>query len=242
MSRGRRVEFCPGYLLHQRPFRDTSLVLELYTAEHGRLGAFARAARGGTRRFGALQPFQPLLFSWSGRGEAPTLTAAECDGPAVRLPPEALMGGFYLNELVLRLTVAHDANPPLYASYAAALARLHAGAALEPVLRGFELELLGHLGYGLELGHAAGGEAVREDGYYRLQPGVGLRAVGPEADGAVPGGLLLALAGGMQPHDAEGRRRLRLLLRAALDHCLEGRELGSRAVARELHRLGQRGA
>jgi len=81
MSRGsHRVEFTCGYLLHQRPYRDTSLIVELYTREHGRLSAFARAARGPRSRFRGLQPFRPLLLSWVGRGEAPTLTAAEGDG------------------------------------------------------------------------------------------------------------------------------------------------------------------
>lgn len=238
MSRGQRVELTPGFLLHQRPFRDSSLILELFTLEHGRLTAFARGVRGPRSRFSGLQPFQPLLLSWSGRGDAPTLTGAECDGRAVALAAACLMGAFYINELLLRLTVAHDPNPGLYEAYAATLAALRAGAPLEQALRRFELQLLELTGYGVELHCEAGeGQPVRADGYYQLLPGIGLRAASAGASGAVPGEVLLLLAAGELPADAEGRRHARALLRAALDHCLEGRELASRAVARDLARL-----
>ena len=240
MTRSQRVELCSGFLLHQRPFRDSSLILELYTREHGRLTAFARAARGQSRRFAGLQPFQPLLLSWSGRGEAPTLTAAERDGPAVQLPPAALMGAFYLNELLLRLTIAHDPQPDLYEHYAVAVADLGEGAPLEPTLRRFELALLEHAGYGVEFDREAGeGEPVRDDAYYHLLPGVGLRRAPAGAPGAASGRVLLELAAGGLPDDAEGRQQVRALLRTALDHCLEGRELSSRTVARALARRQQ---
>ena len=107
-----RVSGARGFLLHQLPYRESSLIVELYTRDHGRLSAFARAARGSRTRFSGMQPFRPMLFSWSGRGEAPTLTAAEPDGP---LPPalvgERLLSAYYLNELLLKLTVAHDPQP-----------------------------------------------------------------------------------------------------------------------------------
>src|SRR3974390_3396958 len=98
MSRGsHRVDFACGYLLHQRPYRDSSLIVELYTREHGRLSAFARAARGPRTLLRGLQPFRPLLLSWVGRGEAPTLTAAEADGPPPpALAADRLLSGFYL--------------------------------------------------------------------------------------------------------------------------------------------------
>ena len=237
MSRSQRVELCAGYLLHQRPFRDSSLILDLYTREHGRLTAFARGVRGPRSRFSGLQPFQPLLLSWSGRGEAPSLTGAECEGPAVQLPPAVLMGAFYLNELVLRLTIVHDPHPELFDGYAAAVSQLQACAELEPTLRRFEQQLLEQSGYGVELDREAGeGEPVRADAYYHLMPGVGLRHVAAGAPGATSGRVLLELAAGGLPDDVDGRRQVRMLLRAALDHCLEGRELASRTVARTVAR------
>jgi DNA repair protein RecO (recombination protein O) len=238
MSRGQRVEHTPGYLLHQRPFRDSSLILDCFTLEHGRLTAFARGVRGPRSRFSGLQPFQPLLLSWSGRGDAPSLTGAECDGQVPALAPGCLLGAFYLNELLLRLTGAHDPNPGLYEAYAGTLAALRGGEQLERALRRFELQLLELTGYGVELHCEAGeGEPVRADAYYHLLPGVGVRAAGAGEPGAVPGEVLLLLAAGELPQDAQGRRHARALLRAALDHCLEGRELASRTVARDVARM-----
>jgi len=139
MSRSaHRVELAAGFVLHRRAYRDTSLIVELFTREYGRLSAFARAARGPRARFGPLQPFRPLLLSWSGRGEAPTLTAAEPDGPPPpALSPAYLFSAFYLNELLLKLTVAHDPQRELYLHYAATVARMAEGAPLEEVLRHF---------------------------------------------------------------------------------------------------------
>jgi DNA repair protein RecO (recombination protein O) len=246
MSRlGARVELACGHLLHQRPWRDTSLIVELFTAEHGRLTAFARAARGPRTRFSGLQPFRPLLLSWSGRGEAPTLTGAENDGvPPASLAPQALLSAWYLNELLLKLTVPHDPQPELYAHYSATLAQLRAGAPLETVLRQFELRLLELLGFGVELGRdCADGGAVRADAYYHFTAGEGVRrqaggASAAAADGKLLSGrLLLLLAAGELPADPEGQRAARGLLRAALDHCLEGRELRTRTVARAVARM-----
>src|SRR5262244_4464385 len=105
----RRVALTPGYLLHHRPWRDTSRILEVLTREHGRLTLFARGVRGPRAKLAAeLQPFQLLLLSWSGRGEAPQLTGAERAPDNAPLPSGSLMAGFYLNELLLKLTHRHD--------------------------------------------------------------------------------------------------------------------------------------
>ena len=233
MSRStHRVQFTPGYVLHQRPYRDTSLIVELFTREHGRLSAFARAARGARSRFRGLQPFRPLLLSWVGRGEAPTLTAAEIEGVApLSLAPDRLLSGFYLNELLLKLTVAHDPQPELYAHYAATLERLRALDPLDALLRKFEKRLLELLGYGIELGREAQGKAVRADAYYHFRTGEGLVKASAGAE-ALEGRVLLALAADEPLEDPEALRQARALLRAALDHCLDGRELAVRAVAR----------
>ena len=234
-----RTQLACGFVLHQRPYRDTSLILELFVRDHGRLSAFARGVRGPRSRFASLQPFQPLLLSWSGRGESPTLSGAELDGPpALPMPAERILSGFYLNELLLRLTVPHDPQPDLYAHYAATLARLRSGEPLEAVLRLFEKRLLDLLGYGNDLRCEADGRAVEPEGLYHFRPGAGLwRATGPDTEGAVQGRVLLALAADEPPPDAEGQRQARQVLRAALDHCLDGRELRVRAVARAVARM-----
>src|SRR5580704_4037418 len=101
----RRIELTPAYLLHHRPWRDTSRILEVLTREHGRLTLFARGVRGPQAKLApVLQPFQPLLLSWSGRGEAPQLIGAERAESCAPLPAAALLPAFYLNELLLKLT------------------------------------------------------------------------------------------------------------------------------------------
>jgi DNA repair protein RecO (recombination protein O) len=244
-----RVACTAGFVLHQRPYRDTSLIVELFTHEFGRLSAFARAARGPRTRFALLQPFRPLLLSWSGRGEAPTLTAAETDGPPpAPLAPQYLLSGFYLNELLLKLTAPHDPQRELYLHYAATLAQFRAGAPLEAALRQFEFRLLELLGYGNEFAFEAAGRAVSPEAYYHFRPGAGVwpttaggdegASGGAEASaGAVQGRVLLALAAAQPLADPEGQRQARAVLRAALDHCLDGRELATRAVARAVAKL-----
>ncbi len=236
MRSSQRVELVRGYLLHQRPWRDSSLIIEVFSADFGRLTTFARAARGPRTRFSGLQPFRPLLLSWSGRGEAPSLTAAEGDGaPPVAMAPASLLSAWYLNELLLKLTVPHDPQPELYAQYAATLERMRGGAPLETVLRHFELRLLELLGFGMELGReCAGGRAVRPDAYYHFTAGEGVRE---SAGNGISGHVLLMLTAGELPTDPEGQRAVRSLLRTALDHCLEGRELRTRTVARAVARM-----
>lgn len=234
MSPGRhRIDLASGYLLHHRPWRDTSRILEVLTREHGRFTLFARGVRGpGAKLAPVLQPFQPLLLSWSGRGEAPTLTGAERAEHCAPLPPACLLAAFYLNELLIRLTTRHDPHPELFDHYHEALARLRAGAPLEPVLRIFEKRLLQGLGYGLDLTtEARSGKRIEADEYYHFQAGQGLTPARAEAGSALAGRSLLDLAG----ESLTGARALddaRRVLQAALAACLEGRPLATRGVAR----------
>src|SRR5579885_1312881 len=127
-STSQRVRLASGYVLHHSPYRDTSRILEVLTRDHGRLTLFARGVRGPKSRLAALlQPFQPLLLSWSGRGEAPQLTGAEPQGMLRRLPADRLLAAFYLNELILKLTTRHDPHPALYDAYHRALETLKGG-------------------------------------------------------------------------------------------------------------------
>ena len=232
----RRIDLTPGYVLHHRPWRDTSRILEVLTREHGRLTLFARGVRGPRARLApVLQPFQPLLVSFSGRGEAAQLTAAERCGEAATLPAATLMAAFYLNELLLKLTTRHDPLPQLYDHYDATLRALRSGAALEPCLRIFEKRLLEVLGYGLDLkSEAYSGRPILAQGYYHFRPAQGLITAGNVRTGTLSGDSLLALAAeelGSERALADARR----LLHSALAACLEGRQLSTRTVARALH-------
>jgi DNA repair protein RecO (recombination protein O) len=237
MSRSaRRVALTPGYLLHHRPWRDTSRILEVFTREHGRLTLFARAVRGPNAKLAAvLQSFQLLLLSFSGRGEAPQLTGAERAAPAAPLPQACLLAGFYLNELLLRLTTRHDPQPELFDHYHGTLEQLRSGAPLEPCLRVFEKRLLEVLGYGLDLAtEARSGLPLEPDAHYDFRPGVGLVPARGSAR-ALCGHSLLGLA----RESLQGERELedaRRILQAALGACLEGRPLATRLVARAMKR------
>jgi len=239
MRSASRIALAPAYILHHRPFRDTGRIFEMLTREQGRLSVFARGVRGPKARLAAvLQPFALLLISYSGRGDAPSLTGAESSGAATPLPAACLLAGFYLNELVLQLTTRHDPVPALFDAYHGALHRLKEGAALAPTLRIFEKRLLQMLGYGLELGcDAASGRPIEPSGYYYFRPGEGLFA----ADASRPGALLgrsLALLESEELAEMRELNDARTLLQAALAHCLEGRELATRSVARSMARRG----
>jgi DNA repair protein RecO (recombination protein O) len=238
MSRSlRRIELTPGYVLHHRPWRDTSRILEVLTREHGRLTLFARGVRGPAAKLSAvLQPFQPLLLSWSGWGEAPSLTGAERAAHAAPLPAGCVLAAFYLNELLLRLTTRHDPLPELFDHYSRALAQLRAGAPLAPALRVFEKRLLQLTGYGLDLAtEAHSGKRIEPDGYYHFRPGEGLVRTRARERRALAGRSLLALERETlsDTRELEDARRL---LQAALGACLEGRPLATRAVAKTMAR------
>jgi len=253
MRSTQRTQLARAYVLHQRPFRDSSLILEVFAREQGRLTLFAHGARGLRSRFVTLQPFRPLLLSWSGRSEAPSLSAAEradadpasasaapaapaTTGACGSLPAAQLMSGFYLNELLLKLLARHDPHPALFDVYESTLGQLQSGSGPDVPLRRFETQLLHFLGYGLNLAAEADtGEPVRADAYYQFQPGVhGFVVAEPASPGAIAGHVLHDLAAGRGPGAEEAQRQARALMRAALDHCLEGRELASRNVARAL--------
>lgn len=237
----RRVQLARGYILHHQPYRDTSRILEVFTRESGRLSLFARGVRGPKARLASdLQPFRQLLLSWSGKGEASQLTGAESVPVPADLPPACLMAGFYLNELLMKLTHRHDPVPGLFDVYHGTLEALKRGAALEPSLRIFEKRLLDLLGYGIELDvDASSGACVEADAYYHFRPEHGVFAATEDAPGVLSGASLISLA---REQLAPGRELedARRLLQAALAHCLEGRELTTRAVARSIARRGSR--
>jgi DNA repair protein RecO (recombination protein O) len=243
MSRaGSRVQLARAFVLHQRPFRDSSLIIEVFTRDHGRFTVFAHAARRARSRFAALQPFRALLLSWSGRGEAPQLTAAENAGANYLLPAAHLMSAFYLNELLIKLLTRHDPYPELFDCYEATLEQLAEQAEAETLLRQFEARLLEFIGYGLNLqAEADSGRPVRTDAYYHFRPGVhGFVIAEPGSAGAIQGEVLQRLAVGAGFQGEAELRQARSLMRAALDHCLEGRELRTRTVARSLRHYPRR--
>jgi DNA repair protein RecO (recombination protein O) len=234
----RRIQLAPGYILHHRPYRDTSRILEVLTRDHGRLTLFARGVRGPKPRFGGvLQPFDLLLLSFHTGREAGQLTAAESAEGAPPLPAGSLMAGFYLNELLLKLTARQDPVPEVFEDYRRALEALRGGG-LEAVLRVFEKRLLEAVGYGVDLtSEARTGKAVEAEGFYRFQASEGVVPARERDADAVLGSSLFALA----REELRERRELedaRRVLKGALAERLEGKELTTRRVARAVASRG----
>jgi DNA repair protein RecO (recombination protein O) len=245
VSTSRHVRLQPAYVLHQRPYRDSGRILEMFTRDHGRLTLFARGvARTAGRStksaslLPVLQPFNPLLVSWSGRGEAGQLTAAELDGPFVALPPQQLLSACYLNELLLNLLARHDEHLQVFGWYVQTLSVLKTDIQVLRPLRLFEKRLLEAIGYGLLLEYESGGDTPIQAGQsylYRLDHGP-QRVVGVADGGNVYSGASLLSLAREELADAPSCADARRLLRAALERCLEGRELKTRQVMLALRR------
>lgn len=149
-----RITLQPAFILHTRPFQDTSLLIDLFTLDHGRITLIGKGARSPRSKIrGILQPFIPLLVSWSGKSELPILSKVETNGNNIfSLPGNILASGFYLNELLMRLLQKRDPHPEIFHAYSQAVGILPAAkpATIAPILRIFEKNLITHLGYGLQ--------------------------------------------------------------------------------------------
>jgi DNA repair protein RecO (recombination protein O) len=235
MSATQRVLLEPTFVLHHRPYRDTSLLLDVFTSEHGRVGLVARGARRASSPLrGTLQPFAPLLLSWSGRGELCTLTGAERGAVGPVPAGRALLCGLYVNELVMRFTHRNEPHRVLFAHYAATLAELGGSMDEQQVLRRFEKTLLEEVGFGLILDHdVERGEPVTADLSYAYVPERGpVRCTSP-MDGVpiVRGATLIALDTGTGLEAGQSHEAKRLM-RAVIEHHLAGRPLVSRTLFR----------
>ncbi|MCW8196464.1 DNA repair protein RecO [Proteobacteria bacterium 005FR1] len=231
-----QVQLQPAFVLHSRAYRDTSLLVDVLTPDHGRLTVVARGQRQSRQKSRRpLQPFTPLLLSWQGRSDLKTLTAAEFDGTAVFLSGNYLFSGFYANELLMRLLPQGDANEEVFQSYRKLLSQLASGEDLEVVLRQFEFRLLDELGYGIDFSaDAQTGESLIEDRLYGWMNDAGfieLERNGAQAASGFLGRDLLAIAGG-DFSAPETRRTAKRLARTALAPHLGDKPLKSRELFR----------
>jgi DNA repair protein RecO (recombination protein O) len=232
------AELEDAFILHARPYQETSLILEALGAHHGRVGLVGKGARRPKSPWrSVLQPFLPVRLSWSGRGSLFTLRVAEPASFASALEGVSLMGAFYLNELILNFVRRGDPHPGLFIAYSQALADLRSGGDPEPALRRFELQLLAEVGYGLNLDHDVLNDVPLEPHKfyeYRLEHGPV-----PASDGTgglvLSGAELLAIGRGdlQSPAVLTAARRL---LRSVLAHYLDGRTLKTREVLASMRR------
>ena len=229
-----------AFVLHSHPFRETSLLLDVYSQRHGRLAIVARGARRPRSVLrGVLMSFQPLLLSWFGKGEVRTLHAAEWQGGQPYLQGTALMCGFYLNELLINLLARDDAHAQLFDYYRATLYRLAHESDHAATLRCFEKHMLQELGYALELGVEAGsGLPVTAEANYRylVEHGAVPDRGDLHAGVKVAGKTLLAMAED-DYSDAMVAQQSKQLMRMLLNHHLGGKMLHTRELIKDLQKL-----
>ena len=232
----------PAFVLHARAWRETSLLVEVLSAEHGRIGLVARGVRGPKKHVlrAALQPLQSIRFDGVQRGELAQLTAAEAVDAAPLLHGDAVLAAFYLNELCMRLAPRQAPQPELHAAYARVRERLRAGEALAWILRRFERDLLDALGSGFDYASDGDGAPIDPAARYRLEAEHGPRRVLGERAGerreSATGRALQALGEDSLPN-GEDLASLRLPLRGVLLHHLGGCGLKSWEMLGELGRL-----
>ncbi|MDZ7663125.1 DNA repair protein RecO [Thiohalophilus sp.] len=235
MPADHRQQLQYGFILHSRPYRDTSSLLEVFTRDGGRVSLVARGVRGSRARNSArLEAFVPLLFSWAGRGELRTMTAVEAAGGTFSLPGSRIISGFYMNELILRLLHRDDPHPELFVCYERGLQGLLDDAKpQEAVLRRYERELLEELGYGLALDvDTETGEPLHADAQYCYYPEQGpvQSVVAKQVDcPQISGRTLLAIRDN-DYQDPQVLREAKILMRFLLSRHLDNRPLKSREL------------
>jgi DNA repair protein RecO (recombination protein O) len=228
-----------AFVLHSYPYKESSLIVDVFTVDNGRMAMVAKGAkRPASNLRGALLSLQPIEVVFSGRGEVKTMTQATWLPGQAWLTGQALMCGMYLNELVMKLLPREDSHPLLFESYAATLMTLAASEEHSAILREFETQLLAELGYGLQLEQdVRTGAALKPDTLYRYDP-----LAGPMEQGGgvlVSGRALLALKRGVFD-DASLAAEARDFVRAIIQFHLERRNLKSSNVMHDLHALSER--
>ncbi len=235
-----------AFVLHSYPFRETSLIIDVFSRSHGRLAIVARGARRPKSSVrGVLMNFQPLLLSWFGKGEVRTLHGAEWQGGQPYLQGTALMCGFYLNELLINLLARDDPHQQLFDYYQATLHRLAHESDHAATLRCFEKHLLQELGYALLLDRVAGSdEPIQAELCYRyaVERGPLSDDSGPgEGDAAwtvlqMSGKTLLDMATD-DYSDPVTAQQSKQLMRMLLNHHLGGKILHTRELIKDLQKL-----
>jgi DNA repair protein RecO (recombination protein O) len=235
-----RVDHQAGVVLHTTPWRETSLIVEVFTREHGRIALVARGAKRPTSQFrGLLAPFAPLALSWSGRNEIKNLVRVEWVGGLTPLRGDALLAAFYANELLVRLLARADPHERLFDSYLQLLRGL-AAARQDVTLRAFEMELLREVGYAVPLDQCTSGEPIDALARYRFRPEAGAHRLGPgegdEEGASVSGSTLLAMARG-EFADSRVASEAKVMLRQLIRYHLDGKPLNTRRILLDLHQL-----
>ncbi len=234
-----RVSGQPGFVLHSYAYKETSLIVDVFTRDHGRVALVAKGAKRPTSRLrGVLQTFQPLSISWSGKSEIRTLTGAEWVGGMPPLEKAALLCGFYLNELLFKFLAREDKHAVLFDHYVATLNQLAHQQPAPIVLRKFERALLKETGVGGNLTYCLSTKAMVEPTKkYVVVPDEGVRLVRPsDTIPVITGKALLDME--LEDYaDNATQAQSKTLLRFLLAHHLGGTTLNTRQILIDLMQL-----
>ena len=238
MVSSRRVQQQPGFVLHRRPFRDTSQILDILTRDYGRIAVVARGSRSAKSKLaGVLRPFLPLSVSWTGKSDLGTLTGAEASGAPCGVTGDAVLAAYYVNELMLKLLHRHDPQGEMFDLYQRTLSALAHDQRTAVSLREFEMEFLDLLGYALVLDREAGSQVpLQADSFYEYRVEQGPVPVERRSGPMVFSGAALTATAARQFDDPAVLQSASRLLRDVIAWHLDGRMLQSRKVLREIHR------
>jgi DNA repair protein RecO (recombination protein O) len=235
-----RVDHQPGFVLHSYPWRETSLVVEFFSRDYGRVALVARGAKRPTSHFrGLLSPFNPLAVGWSGRNDIKMLVRADWLGGMQPLRGDSLLAAFYANELLVRLLARLDPHERLFASYVELLGALSHDGRHDTALRMFELDLLQDIGYAVPLDRCADGEPIDPEAQYLFGIGQGAQRLerGDVDDGTrVTGRTLLAMAA-RSFDDERVAVEAKGLLRRVIRYHLGAKPLNTRRILQDLKQL-----
>ncbi len=238
-ERDHRIVNQPGFVLHSYPYKETSLIIDLFSRDHGRVALVAKGAkRPHSKLRGVLQTFQPLQLAWMGKSEVRTLVSAEWVGGLLPLEGAALLCGFYLNELLVKLLARDDPHAPLFDHYMSALNQLAHDEPPAIVLRKFELSLLKETGVAGNLALCAQtGQPVDVQKTYVVDPERGARAsLASDTSPSVTGKTLLDMEAG-DYSDSTTQLQSKFLMRHLLSHHLGGMPLNTRQILIDLLQL-----
>jgi DNA repair protein RecO (recombination protein O) len=230
----------PAFVLHSYPYRETSLIIDVLSRDHGRLALVAKGAkRPHSALRGVLQTFQPLALSWSGKSEIRTLTGAEWVGGMLPLTGDALLCGFYVNELLVKFCAREDPHPQLFHHYVVTMTRLAHDEPPVQVLRSFERVLLRETGYAMSLGRTVSRRTVVAEGRYVFDPERGVREASDEwpAQWPVISGQTLLDMEQDDYHRAQTVAQSKTLMRFLLNTYLGGTPLATRQILIDLQNL-----
>ncbi len=234
-----RVDHQPAFVLHSYPWRETSLIVEVFSRDYGRVALVARGAKRPTSQFrGLLSPFNPLAVAWSGRNDIKMLVRADWLGGMQPLRGEALLAAFYANELLVRLLARLDPHEALFGGYVALLQALSHDVRHDAALRCFELDLLADIGYAVPLDRSVDGAAIDANARYAFGIGQGAHRLDQDAnDGNVVSGRTLLAMATRAFDDDKVAAEAKGFLRRVIGYHLDGKPLNTRRILQDLKQL-----